>query len=337
MRSPMGYAKSMLPLLPLALVLLQVRTPLPVPPQDNPRLAEMEVQSNAMVKDKKYPELMKLAPAHRAEILKMVEADQVGTGRDFLRASLYYDDASGWFEVRRAQHEYALMALVLGEKDAPAGLRRTWDFLMVSMGQRPRFGFMKSSPQFPLPDRLLSVSPQPVLQRVFDDPEAARAEAKLQGNNPQIMKLREEDQAIRSGPIDFKKLHAGAAKDADRRRSVIALLERGVPKTGGDFEALGLVMQHGDSFSDYRLACELATAAVILGHPDPWLISATYDRMMLSVGQRQRFGTQFSESGLRPIDSLGINDRMRLQFRLPKLADLKAREQEVVKRSFGGW
>ncbi len=54
------------------------------------------------------------------------------------------------------------------------------------------------------------------------------------------------------------------------------------------------------------------------------------------MGQRQRFGTQFSESGLRPIDSLGINDRMRLQFRLPKLADLKAREQEVVKRSFGG-
>jgi hypothetical protein len=58
--------------------------------------------------------------------------------------------------------------------------------------------------------------------------------------------------------------------------------------------------------------------------------------MLLSVGQRQRFGTQFSESGMRPLDPSGFNDRMRLQFGLPRLADLKAREQEVLKRSFGG-
>jgi hypothetical protein len=36
------------------------------------------------------------------------------------------------------------------------------------------------------------------------------------------------------------------------------------------------------------------------------------------------------------LDPLGFNDRMRLQFGLPRLADLKAREQEVLKRSFGG-
>ncbi|MEZ0326634.1 MAG: hypothetical protein ACAH95_12080 [Fimbriimonas sp.] len=326
----------MLLLIPLALVLTQQRTPLPVPAQDNPRLAEIEKTGNDLIKEGKYAELMKGAPAQRAEILKMIEADQLGTATDFIRASKLYDDPTGWYEVRRSEHEYALMALALGSKDAPTNLRRTWDFLMASLGQHPRFGFMKSSPQFPLPERLLSIYPPAALRRIFDEPEAAIADAKDAAESAEIKKLRDDDQAIRSGPIDVKKLHEEAANDAARRRKVVELLEKGVPKTGADFDALGLVMQHGDNFDDFRLACELATASVILGHKDPWLIPATYDRMLLSVGQRQRFGTQFSENGLRPLDPVGINDRIRLQFRLPKLADLKAREQEILKRSFGG-
>ncbi len=327
-RWPDQVSQAMLPLLSLALVLVPQRTPLPVLPQDNVRLAEMEQQSATWIKEGKYADLMKAAPVHRAEIAKMIEADQIGTAKDFLRASMYYDDPSGWYEVRRVQHEYALMGLVLGEKDAALNLRRTWDFLMVSMGERPRFGFMKASPQFPLPERLQSIYPQPALRRVFDEPDAAKADAQAAGNNAQIKQLREDDQAIRSGPVDMEKLRAGVAKDAERRKTVIALLEKGVPKTGADYESLSLVMQHGDAFTDYRLACELATAAVLLGHPDPWLIVATYDRMLLSVGHRQRFGTQFGESGLRPLDPIGINDRMRLQFRLPKLTELRARDHE---------
>src|SRR5688572_1409125 len=93
-RHPNEVCQAMLPLVPLALLLFQQRTPLPVPPQDNTRLAEMEQQSAALIKEGKYADLMKAAPARREEIMKMIEADQVGTGKDFLRASTLYDDPS---------------------------------------------------------------------------------------------------------------------------------------------------------------------------------------------------------------------------------------------------
>jgi hypothetical protein len=327
----------MAPLLALAFLLApqQRPAPLPVPKQDNAMLAGMEQKAKEGNKTQAFAELTKQAAANRASILRLIEADQVGTARDFLRASLYYDDPGGWYEVRRVQHEYALMALTLSEPGAPAALKRTWDFLMVSMGHRPRFGFLKPSPQFPLPLRMQSVAPPEALKRVFDDPEAAREIAKASADNAEIRTLREEDQAVRTGQINFEKLHEAAAKDAERRKRVVELLAAGVPKTGADFEGLGLVMQHGDDFDDFMLAHELAVASVIVGFKDPWLITATYDRMLLTVGQRQRFGTQFNESGLRPMDGTGINDRMRLQFHLGKLADLKAREQEVLKNLFG--
>jgi hypothetical protein len=327
----------MLAILPLLVFAgFQRPSPLPVPIHDNPELAALETKSNELLKEGKYQDLMKGAPQQRTTVLRMIEADQVGTAKDFLRASLLYDDPSGWYEIRRVQHEYALMALVLGDPGAPKALERTWDFLMASMGQHPRFGFMKATPQFPLPERLQAVFPPPALKSVFDDPEQAKAEAKSAKDNAEIKQLRDADQALRSGTVDFNKLREAAAEEAKRRHRVHELLEIGAPKTGADFEGLSLVMQHGDSFDDFKLAHELAVASVIVGFDDPWLITATYDRMLLTVGQRQRFGTQFNQDGLRPLDPGGVNDRMRLQFRLPKLADLKAREQEVIKKNFGG-
>ncbi|HSI72509.1 MAG TPA: hypothetical protein VK934_04985 [Fimbriimonas sp.] len=327
----------MLAVLPLiAFGIFQRPSPMPVPAQDNAELAAMEQKSNELIKEGKYPELMKGAASKRAAILKMIEEDRVGTAKDFLRASALYDDSSGWYEARRSQHEYALMALALGETGAPSALKRTWDFLMASMGQRPRFGFMKPSPQFPLPERLQSVPPPPVLQAVFDEPERARSDAKAARDNAEIKQLREADQALRSGQVDFNKLHEMASEEAKRRQRVRELLVAGVPKTGADYEGLSLVMQHGDTFDDFKLAHELSMASLIVGYDDPWLVTATYDRMLLTIGQRQRFGTQFNQDGLRPMDPIGINDRMRLQFRLPKLVDLKAREQEVMKKTFGG-
>ena len=54
------------------------------------------------------------------------------------------------------------------------------------------------------------------------------------------------------------------------------------------------VLQHGGTPDNYRLAHELSIAAIALGDTSAlWLVSRSYDRMLLSMGHRQRLNTQY--------------------------------------------
>jgi hypothetical protein len=61
-----------------------------------------------------------------------------------------------------------------------------------------------------------------------------------------------------------------------------------------------MVLQHGDDSTHYRIAHELASAACERGvntrewskNTADWLMKATYDRWMLSIGKPQVYGTQ---------------------------------------------
>jgi hypothetical protein len=61
-----------------------------------------------------------------------------------------------------------------------------------------------------------------------------------------------------------------------------------------------MVLQHGHDSSHYRIAHELASAACGRGvstrewpqSSAEWLVKATYDRWMLSIGKPQVYGTQ---------------------------------------------
>jgi hypothetical protein len=302
---------------------------------DNPRLAQIDQEITALIRDGKAQDTLKTAPARRAEILKMVESDQLTTGTDFLRASNLYDDPMGWFETRESQFEFALCALVLGSDKAPEALKRTWDFLMVSMGERQRFGFIKASPEFDPAGKFTPDSTYASISRIFNNLEGARKLAESAKDNEEIQKLRDADQSVREGKIDWDKLRKAHDQDIAHQMRVKEMLQQGIPRTANDYEAMSLIMQHSDEFTGYRLACELMLASILLGQKDTSLAVMTYDRMLLSKGHRQRFGTQGWSSGIAPMESTGINDRMRALFHQPKLADLKAREQEMLKKYFG--
>ena len=54
----------------------------------------------------------------------------------------------------------------------------------------------------------------------------------------------------------------------------------------------------------------------------PGLVSRTYDRMLISCGHRQRFGTQQNSVGLMPMTEDGPSDTMRVLMIAKKRAEL---------------
>jgi hypothetical protein len=107
---------------------------------------------------------------------------------------------------------------------------------------------------------------------------------------------------------------------------------RGELRTAADFANASLVMQHSARFSGYQTAHELAVCAMLLGDRGTgrWLIAATYDRMLGSVGHEQRFGTQYSggpgqPATMQPVDTAGICDAQRTALGCPTLEQAKNR------------
>lgn len=92
--------------------------------------------------------------------------------------------------------------------------------------------------------------------------------------------------------IDWEVLRV---EDAKRRAEVLEMLRAGRLKVAIDYENAALIFQHGAVPEDYRMAHSLATMAVAL-EPDRrfalWLQKASWDRLMLSLGKEQWFGTQ---------------------------------------------
>ena len=112
--------------------------------------------------------------------------------------------------------------------------------------------------------------------------------------------------------------------DPNRRERTLRLVADGIPATGRDMHNAATVLQHGGTADDYRLAHELAIAAVALGDTSAvWLVSRSYDRMLLSMGHRQRLNTQYGGASAKPmpLDTTGVNDRIRVTLGSRRLVD----------------
>jgi hypothetical protein len=163
-----------------------------------------------------------------------------------------------------------------------------------------------------------------VIRELFKNPWAARARAAEATNNAELQKMRDEDQKDREDPIDQAKMARMDADDSVHKTRTLELLEEGAAKTGRDMHNAATVLQHGDTPDDYRLAHELSIAAIALGDTTAlWLVSRSYDRMLLSMGHRQRLNTQYggAEAKPLPLDTTGVNDRIRVALGSRRLAD----------------
>lgn len=110
----------------------------------------------------------------------------------------------------------------------------------------------------------------------------------------ELKALRKADQAARQfeGQPTMEQIHAMEAGDRYREIRVRELLRQDLVQTTEDFEAAALIMQHGGDPDDYLLARELALLAA---SPKSFssLVALAEDRFLLSIGRKQRFGSQF--------------------------------------------
>jgi hypothetical protein len=293
----------------------------PAAPRDNPILIRMDsgVQEIAGRPAFDYDAYLVAADSNRVILQQLLAEDQVRTPGDFFHASSAVSDLGGYYENRRIEHEMALMALILGHPDAAKRFALTWDALHFSLGRGQRLGrYTRDGVPYKM-----ALNPAPSLVREwFADTMAVHPTARGPAN-AELERIRAADQADRVEPIDATKVQSMRRNDPLRLARVKELLDQGVPSTGRDFHNAAVVLQHADEADDYALAHELAVVAVALGDTSAvWLISRTYDRMLLKLGHRQRFGTQYLGSRLQPMDTTAVNDRIRVTLGSRRLAEI---------------
>ena len=117
--------------------------------------------------------------------------------------------------------------------------------------------------------------------------------------------------------------------DFERRQEVYSYLVSGRVASGKAFHQAALIFQHGDCSEHYKFASELAAKAIELGYEeDKWLYAAALDRYLLSIGEREKFGTQTTGGcpGELEFYDPETTDEERAVYDVPTLEELKNRE-----------
>lgn len=161
-------------------------------------------------------------------------------------------------------------------------------------------------------------------------------------SNEGLSRAEAADQADRrAGPsgIDWSRI---TPRDQARRRAVMQWLARGEIRTGQDYFNAAVIMQHGDSVKDARMALAFAILAAQL---DPVRVEArqmtamSWDRLLEDQGQPQWYGTQFVRSArtgaweLYPVQPGAISEQQRIALGLPSLAEDHAHLAAINARS----
>jgi hypothetical protein len=114
-------------------------------------------------------------------------------------------------------------------------------------------------------------------------------------DNPRLLEIFQEDQTEREKVYDDpRQVSRLKEMDTARRKRIIVMMELGEVKTKNDFYHAAVLFQHGDKPEDFLAAHRLSALAAILGHKTArWLMAASLDRYLMSIGHPQIYGTQF--------------------------------------------
>jgi hypothetical protein len=137
-------------------------------------------------------------------------------------------------------------------------------------------------------------------------------------DNVALSQIYLDDQADRQPPdgqsINWKIV---TPRDDDRKMRVMKFFKDGNIITGLDFYHAAMILHHAGSTADVLLAHDFCVTAIAKGVNDAkWLAAASEDRFLISIGHKQRFGTQL---GL-PLETDGVlTDQMRRTLNVPDL------------------
>lgn len=149
-------------------------------------------------------------------------------------------------------------------------------------------------------------------------------------DNLKLQELYEADQSDRQKVYDSEAaVRELQQRDRQRRAEALRMMQLGEVSTVLDLYRAAVIFQHGDSPKDFLTAHRLASMAAISGdRAARWLMAASLDRFLMSVGQPQVYGTQFEhnpEEGkyqLRlPIDDGGLLAFEKKFFNVPAVME----------------
>ncbi len=165
---------------------------------------------------------------------------------------------------------------------------------------------------------------------------------KNKNSNKELVVLFEKIQEIRSKSTeeDWKNkefVNKLTSLEKAASKKILKLLKTKKIKTADDFYRAAFIFHHGSDFKSYMIATALAAISHHLG--EPWgknLYAVALDRLLLSIGLPQQFGTQYIKKRenykLAPFNK-NTTDEEREKYLVEPLAKLKAREKELNKKT----
>lgn len=168
-------------------------------------------------------------------------------------------------------------------------------------------------------------------------PLTGSAQEPEEGDNAELRRMYEEDQADRSQPHDQMNWEEISERDRQHRERVTEMLEAGLVKTANDHWHAAMIFQHGGTPEDAKKAHELAKKATELNpeHRNArWLSAAAWDRYKMYLGEPQWYGTQFrrGEDGiwyLYDVDENAVTDEERKAMGVPTLEESRQQAAEM--------
>lgn len=141
--------------------------------------------------------------------------------------------------------------------------------------------------------------------------------------NSDLQQMAEQDQYDRLHNVPDEGSH-----DVAHRLAVQRLLASRQLRTSRDYYNAALILQHGDSASEYLQANELAKKSLALNprnHATRTLIAQSWDRYLRRLGQPQWYGTQrYARDGheyMQPIDTTRVTEAERRAYFVSTLAE----------------
>jgi len=155
-------------------------------------------------------------------------------------------------------------------------------------------------------------------------------------DNPEMSAMFDADQSDRQN-MDKIDWDAIATHDEEHRARTKALLAAGMLHSASDYYHAAFIFQHGHNSNDYLLAHTLAVVAASLGRKDAaWIAAASLDRYLMSIGQKQIYGTQFMTPAGKPVtqepyDRSLVSDPLRKALGVPTIANQEKQRLNVQK------
>jgi hypothetical protein len=128
-------------------------------------------------------------------------------------------------------------------------------------------------------------------------------------DNLRVEELHLADQKDRESVYSSAKdVAALKERDLARRKEVLEMIGRGEINTQNDLYRSAVIFLHGVEPKDFLTAHRLAVISSLQGHRAArWLVAASLDRFLMSMGLPQTYGTQFEQN----------DEDHRYQLRLP--------------------